>query len=384
MAAEQAAERSARVDVLDAERPNGHQQQTDQPAWAVEPDPADLPAKVAPPAQQQPPPRAARVLPAGSTADAGRAAATGDVLSMIRHSDEMAEIFAALAAAQGEFGEIERTLTAKIKSDRADYTYDYAPLDEVLMAIRPSLSKHGVSIMQFPFAQGGAVTVRTLLGHKSGQWIYNDLRVVADDPSPRAVGSAITYARRYALQAMTGVHPGHDDDGGRASERRQPEPPRQGQRRSEQASPPAPPAGAAARPPAGRSDGPGQAPAPPTAPVGRPHQPVTRPAAPSAPPRPAEPAAAAPSPPPAEPPAAPSPVGRIVDIIERPNGFICLLDTGFKAAIKTEDLAKAARAFRATTNAIVELRTRPSSDPAKWAPIVDEIVLVPREPGQEG
>lgn len=315
--------------------------------------------------------------------------------AIVRHSeDHIGEVFAALAAAQGEFGEIERTLSAKIKSERADYSYDYAPLDEVLQAVRPSLSKNGLSIMQFPFATSGAVTVRTLLGHSSGGWFYNDLRVTTDGNAPRETGSAITYARRYALMAMLGVAPAVDDDGGAAQPKG--EPPRAGERRqappqqaSRQAQPPAPPAAPAGSPAAtGRSDRP--------KPAGRPARPAQAAPAPQQDAGPQDRAVTPNEPPVASQPvsapaqeeggAAPAPVGRIVELVEKPNGAIVVLETGFRGAAKDAETVKALKVYKNVNNATIKLTTHPSSDPSRYAPIIDKVEIVQRErePGEEG
>lgn len=141
----------------------------------------------------------------------------GPALTVVETTQDVADLFGAMAEAQGEFTDVERTLTAKIKSKReggADYTYDYAPLDEVLKAVRPALSKHGIAVMQFPQTKAGFVLVRTMITHKSGQWMRGDLVVGCNSTDPKDIGSAITYARRYALMAMLGIAPDHDDDGG--------------------------------------------------------------------------------------------------------------------------------------------------------------------------
>lgn len=163
---------------------------------------------------------APRVLPADQPARVPEM-----TISIVEMSgDDLGELFGALAEAQGEFGPIERTLTARIKSKReggADYSYNYAPLDEVLTAVRPALSRHGIAVMQFPLTRAGSVVVRTMLGHKSGQWIRNDCVVSSVSTAPQDVGGAITYARRYGLQAIIGVAPDHDDDGAGAQGRSQ-------------------------------------------------------------------------------------------------------------------------------------------------------------------
>jgi hypothetical protein len=120
----------------------------------------------------------------------------------------------ALALAQLEFGTIEKDLTAHVESKRtgAKYTYGYADLANVLAAVRPALAKHQIATLQ-PVAVGRqGIVVTTLLAHPSGEYIRNDFALPLDSTDPQAIGSAITYARRYALQALLGVAPEDDDD----------------------------------------------------------------------------------------------------------------------------------------------------------------------------
>lgn len=140
------------------------------------------------------------------------------------HPDDMGEFFGAMAMAQSKFGNIERTLKAKINSRKGEgssFGYEYAPLDEVLNAVRPALAGEGISVMQFPLTRQGSVLVRTVLGHKSGKYLWNDCAVQSVSAAPQDVGSAITYARRYGLQSITGVFPDSDDDGARGHGRDQ-------------------------------------------------------------------------------------------------------------------------------------------------------------------
>lgn len=120
----------------------------------------------------------------------------------------------ALAAAQLEFTTIERDHTAKVSSKRTgvEYTYDYADLAAVLTAVRSACARQGIAILQPPLVGQRSVTVTTLIAHKSGEFIRNELMLPLDDPNPQAVGSAITYARRYSLQSLLGVAPEAPDD----------------------------------------------------------------------------------------------------------------------------------------------------------------------------
>jgi hypothetical protein len=164
--------------------------------------------------------------PAPPRAPAAKPAAADDVLvgsSASRFSDTFGRLMSALAAAQGEFTEIEKKLTASVASRREgarSYTYTYADLASVLAAVRPALSKHGIALMQFPRVTRGALLVTTMLSHgESGEWVACDLVVALDGLDPQAVGSATTYAKRYGLTSLLGVAAGESDDDGAAARR---------------------------------------------------------------------------------------------------------------------------------------------------------------------
>lgn len=95
----------------------------------------------------------------------------------------------------------------------------YAPLDEVLNTVRPILSKHGLSVLQFPSGDGQNIVVTTVVMHESGEWIESDpLTLRADKATAQGAGSAITYARRYSLSAVLGISSEDDDDGNYATQ----------------------------------------------------------------------------------------------------------------------------------------------------------------------
>jgi hypothetical protein len=129
-------------------------------------------------------------------------------------SADIGELAKALAAAQGE-------MTAASKDGtNPHFKSRYATLASVWDAIRGPLSRNGLSVSQVletPDA-GPGVIVRTMLLHSSGQWICSRyVMPIHDKLTPQAVGSAITYARRYALSAIVGIAPDDDDDGNAAS-----------------------------------------------------------------------------------------------------------------------------------------------------------------------
>ena len=124
----------------------------------------------------------------------------------ILHSPELGELGAALALAQAE------VVGAKKDSNNPFYKSDYADLASVWDACRKPLTAHGLSVVQMPGGADGSVDVSTLLLHKSGQWICSTCHATPKDTGPQAVGSVITYLRRYALAAVAGIAQ-IDDDG---------------------------------------------------------------------------------------------------------------------------------------------------------------------------
>jgi hypothetical protein len=130
------------------------------------------------------------------------------------HSEAIGELAAALAAAQGEMTAASKDATNPHFKSR------YATLASVWDAIRGPLSQHGLSVSQVLESpeNGVGVAVRTMLLHTSGQWIASRyVMPIGDKLTPQAIGSAITYARRYALSAIVGIAPDDDDDGNAAS-----------------------------------------------------------------------------------------------------------------------------------------------------------------------
>jgi archaellum component FlaC len=94
----------------------------------------------------------------------------------------------------------------------------YATLDTIIDEVRPILSKNGLSVMQIPSGDGQNVTLKTLLLHESGEWLESDaltMKPVKNDP--QAIGSCVTYARRYSLAAFLSLNTGEDDDGNNAT-----------------------------------------------------------------------------------------------------------------------------------------------------------------------
>ena len=131
----------------------------------------------------------------------------------VKWSETRAELAKAMVAAQQSLG-----LVAK-SSDNTYFESRYADLATVLDAILPALNGAGISLMQAPGGDGeGNVTLTTTLLHESGEWMESTLTMRPTKSDPQGVGSAITYARRYAALAVAGAAP-EDDDGNSASQR---------------------------------------------------------------------------------------------------------------------------------------------------------------------
>jgi hypothetical protein len=135
-------------------------------------------------------------------------------------SAEIGELAKALAAAQGEMTSAAKDATNPHFKSR------YATLASVWEAIRKPLTANGLSVSQILETEPGGVAVRTMLLHASGQWLASRyVMPVGERLTPQAMGSAITYARRYALSAIVGIAPDDDDDGNSATDPPKPERP---------------------------------------------------------------------------------------------------------------------------------------------------------------
>ena len=136
---------------------------------------------------------------------------------MHRSSESIGAIAAALAKAQGELTNPEKSLTATIRSPfprEGDRTFRYASLASGLDIVRKSLGQHEIATVQTTAIDqdSGQIRLTTLLAHASGEWISSDWPVcpVSETAAPHRMGAALTYARRYALFALVGIA-GEDD-----------------------------------------------------------------------------------------------------------------------------------------------------------------------------
>ena len=137
---------------------------------------------------------------------------------MQRSSGSIGSLAAALAKAQGELTNPEKSLVGTIRADGpgrgSDKTFRYASLSSGLDIVRKVLGQHEIATMQTTAIDqaAGIVNLTTVLAHASGEWIASDWPVcaVSDTATPQRMGAALTYARRYALFALVGIA-GEDD-----------------------------------------------------------------------------------------------------------------------------------------------------------------------------
>lgn len=127
-------------------------------------------------------------------------------------SEQCDEIFKAMAIAQGE-------MTPAIKdSTNPHFRSKYSDLNSVWAAIRAPLSKNGISVFQDVITTQTGVSVTTLLGHSSKQWIkFGPLEIPLIKRDAHGIGSATSYAKRYALCAIVGVSSEDEDDDGNSA-----------------------------------------------------------------------------------------------------------------------------------------------------------------------
>lgn len=142
----------------------------------------------------------------------------------------MSDLAAALAELQSKLPEITKSKTAHVKSEKGNYSYTYADLAEVTKALLPAMGPLGLSFVAKPtFTDDGRFVLAYALLHSCGDRESGEYPLPTAG-SPQAIGSAITYARRYALCAVTGAVADEDDDGKAAEAEHKPQTRRRGRR----------------------------------------------------------------------------------------------------------------------------------------------------------
>lgn len=125
----------------------------------------------------------------------------------MNRSDSIKELAAALANAQGDFG------IAEFDRVNPHFKSKYATLTSVMNAVRKPLQKHGLSVVQTLTESEKGMALETTLLHSSGEWLSGTTPILLAKEDMQGLGSAITYAKRYAVSAILGVVSDEDDDG---------------------------------------------------------------------------------------------------------------------------------------------------------------------------
>ena len=121
-------------------------------------------------------------------------------------SEQINELAGALSLAQGE---LKNAPTLNVNPF---YKSKYADLATVIDTAKPVLAKHGLSIVQAA-GGNGAISITTILMHKSGQWIESEISFTPDKADIQKAGAVLTYLRRYSYAAIIGISSEEDDDG---------------------------------------------------------------------------------------------------------------------------------------------------------------------------
>jgi hypothetical protein len=136
----------------------------------------------------------------------------------MRSSETIGTIAGALAKAQAELTNPEKSLVATIRTNgpagAVERSFRYASLSSGLEIVRKTLSQHEIATVQSTAVDhtAGIVNLTTVLAHSSGEWIASNWPVcaISETATPHRMGAALTYARRYALFTLVGIA-GEDD-----------------------------------------------------------------------------------------------------------------------------------------------------------------------------
>ncbi len=129
----------------------------------------------------------------------------------MKKSETISKLATALSQAQGEFPAV------KFDAQNPFLKNKYATLGAVIETARPILKKHELSIVQSPVSFDGQIGVTTLLTHSSGEWLEDTILISTSDSkglsTAQTAGVAISYLRRYSLQAFLNMYADEDTDG---------------------------------------------------------------------------------------------------------------------------------------------------------------------------
>ncbi len=138
----------------------------------------------------------------------------------MRHSESIAALAKALAAAQAEYVTVPKSKSATVKmKSGGEFKYNYADLADCLAMAIPRLSKHGIAFSQPHVIFPDGLRVVTFLMHESGEWMASDGIAISEAGEPQQFGAESTYFRRYDGCSFIGVAPDEDTDAQGAGKR---------------------------------------------------------------------------------------------------------------------------------------------------------------------
>jgi hypothetical protein len=121
-------------------------------------------------------------------------------------SPEIAQLSAALVAAQKVMPNVSLDKQVSYKG----INFQYASLSNCIAMTKPVLAAHGLAVVQYPKVSDKTLSVSTRLLHESGEWMESELSMSIESNDPKALGSILTYQRRYSYTAMLGI--AHESD----------------------------------------------------------------------------------------------------------------------------------------------------------------------------
>lgn len=127
-------------------------------------------------------------------------------------SEKTEQLTFALVSFRRQVKPIPRDRTVQIKTERGSFSYSYAELPAIIDAIAKPLTDNGLAVSQETVTVAGSPAIVTRIFHTSGEWLEAGPLVLPAQDSPQSYGSALTYARRYALAAALGIAAESDDD----------------------------------------------------------------------------------------------------------------------------------------------------------------------------
>lgn len=136
----------------------------------------------------------------------------------MQKSESIGKIAKALAKVQSGLQTVQKDGSAKIYSHKGNYEYEYLTFGSIWDCCRQLLAENNLAVCQpTEVTDGREVIVETILMHESGEWISGKISLPITQNTPQAVGSAITYGRRYSFAGIIGIVADEDDDGQNAA-----------------------------------------------------------------------------------------------------------------------------------------------------------------------